>query len=94
MSLILLVVLGHILLTKETVTTTVNPPIEVNDAQAKLDEELLFWQKVLELQPTSRDILNNISLIYQSKNNIKLAKKYQEAALLVDPNPVKPNNLK
>lgn len=53
---------------------------------ASIDDQIAFWEAQLEKQPTSRDILLNLSMLHQSKNNGDLAKEYKEKAELIDPN--------
>ncbi len=93
-TLILIVVLVHLSTVKVSSLQPPEPPTTVDATQAKLDSDLTFWLKALEKQPSSRDTLNNISLIYQSKNNLDLAKKYKDEALKVDPNFSSSVNLK
>ena len=63
------------------VTKTVIAPNK-KQLQAQLDQQLL----VLELQPSHRDALYNLSLIYDQLGEEKLAQVYLEKAKLQDPN--------
>ncbi|CAN5292530.1 hypothetical protein BH10PAT2_BH10PAT2_4190 [soil metagenome] len=51
-----------------------------------LPSQIEYWQLQLQKQPTSRDILLNLSLLYQQNNQLDLAKEYKTKAEAVDPN--------
>ena len=48
--------------------------------------EMTYWQNALALQPTSRDILWNLSLLYQADGQKDKAKELQAQAQQIDPN--------
>ncbi len=84
--LLLLIGLSHLETQKLSVSAANTAIANQTAAQTKQDQQLAFWLNALKKQPTSRDILINISLIYQSKGDLKLAKAYREKAVLIDPN--------
>jgi tetratricopeptide (TPR) repeat protein len=75
--------------------TNISPgisPLQSNLYQSKeltiqeMDEELRYWLALSELQPTHRDILINISLLYQALGNQVAADEYWQRAHELDPN--------
>lgn len=54
--------------------------------QAKIQEEIVFWQKVLEKQPNSRDALINLSTLKRSINENEEADILWNQAKKIDPN--------
>jgi len=48
--------------------------------------EMTYWQNALALQPTSRDILWNLGLLYQADGQKDKAKELQAQAQQIDPN--------
>jgi tetratricopeptide (TPR) repeat protein len=51
-----------------------------------LDAEIQYWQNLHSIQPNSRDILWNLSLLYQAKGNHKQANQFLQQAKTIDPN--------
>lgn len=50
------------------------------------DEQLEKYLSIASIQPTHRDILINISLLYQAQNNDQKAEQFWIAAKELDPN--------
>ena len=53
---------------------------------SELETTLIYWQKISEKQPLSRDILLNISQLYSALSNEELSEKYFQKAHTIDPN--------
>lgn len=64
----------------QPVTPTAQAPTD------SLQQQIDTWQHVLEKQPTDRDVLWNLSLLYKAKGNDKMAQLYLQKAKQVDPN--------
>lgn len=60
--------------------------IKSEKTQAKIQEEIVFWQKVLEKQPNSRDALINLSTLKRSINENEEADILWNQAKKIDPN--------
>jgi tetratricopeptide (TPR) repeat protein len=52
----------------------------------EIRQELNYWLELAELQPTHRDILINISLLYLAIGDNKTADEYWQRANEIDPN--------
>lgn len=52
----------------------------------KIDQQIQYWEKLKSLQPTHRDVLYNLSLLYAAKNEPSKAQEYWEQARQQDPN--------
>ena len=80
--------------TKETVPaiyqeqTSVSQENEVKSTD--LSDQIEYWQTQLKKQPTSRDILLNLSALYQANHQDGLAKEYKDKAEQIDPNYANP----
>lgn len=51
-----------------------------------LQNEILFWESVLEKQPNSRDVLLNLSHLYSALGDDIKATEFKNKALEIDPN--------
>lgn len=61
------------------------PPTAIT-AEARLDQEIQYWENLHQLQPTHRDILVNLVALYQLKGDEAKATYYLEQARRLDPN--------
>lgn len=59
---------------------------EVYYSQEDLDQQILALEQLLRLQPTHRDLLVNISFLYQAKMDTSRSQYYWQQARLQDPN--------
>ena len=57
-----------------------------NLSQNELTEQIAFWEKVLVIQPHSRDVLLNLSHLYSALQLEAKAAEYKEKAVSIDPN--------
>lgn len=55
-------------------------------SNTNLDQEIEFWENALKQQPTSRDILYNLALLYRAKGDIAKANDEINQARQLDPN--------
>lgn len=63
------------------------PPKETDSAtSAVLTETIKTWEEYHRLQPTHRDVLLNLSLLYSAQGEQEKARKYLLQAQAVDPN--------
>lgn len=51
-----------------------------------LQQQLLTWEKMYQLQPTHRDVLLNIARLQEALGQASAAAEFREAARQVDPN--------
>ncbi len=51
-----------------------------------IEDQLRYWQAQLQKQPTSRDILLNLSVLYEQDNQPDVAQEYRAKAEEIDPN--------
>ena len=64
----------------ETLTGLLQP------SQTQLEKQLIIHQELYRLQPTDRDVLINLALLYRALNQVELADEYWAKAQKVDPN--------
>lgn len=57
-----------------------------NLTQEELQSEVLFWEKIYEKQPFSRDVLLNLSHLYSASGQDEKAAEYKNKASFIDPN--------
>lgn len=89
MFVVFLIIMGYLYSINTTNINGSNHVKSVQDKQTNItsfEEEILFWKKQLELQPTSRDVLWKLSKLYSSNNDQKQAEEYSKQAHIVDPN--------
>lgn len=61
-------------------------PVTLNTSDKELQEQIEYWERLRSLQPTHRDILLNLSLLYQAKGDQAKANEYLLQAKELDPN--------
>jgi tetratricopeptide (TPR) repeat protein len=59
---------------------------QIDASEQQIEEQLKHYLLDLKKQPTHRDILINIALLYQQQNNQVEAEKYYYQAFSLDPN--------
>ena len=77
----LLIVLSSLILSANSA-----PPIKVLAANNNLEEETVFWEKIIEKYPTYVDGLVRLSFLEDQRGNIKKAREYLLLALKLNPN--------
>jgi len=65
---------------------TASPPIITTQSKGELEAELAKWLKIYEQQPSHRDALINLSLLYRALGDTAAAGTYFEQARQLDPN--------
>ena len=77
----LLIVLSSLILSANSA-----PPIKVLAANNNLEEELVFWENIIEKYPTYVDALIRLSFLEGQRGDMEKAKEYLHLALKLDPN--------
>lgn len=64
------------------------PDLYVKSEKSKFDiqEEVIFWENVIEKQPNSRDALVNLSILKKILGENEESSRLWEKARLIDPN--------
>jgi tetratricopeptide (TPR) repeat protein len=57
-------------------------PLDFQDVQ----KEIVYWENISQKQPTSRDVLWNLSELYRYAGDTEKAQEYLQKAKEVDPN--------
>src|SRR3990172_9638384 len=78
---ILLIVLSSLILSANSA-----PPIKVLAANNNLEEELVFWENIIEKYPTYVDALIRLSFLEGQRGDMEKAKEYLHFAFKLDPN--------
>jgi len=55
-------------------------------ATENVDEEILFWQNISDINPTYLDAFLELSLLAAKKGNIRLVRQYLFRAQSINPN--------
>lgn len=73
-----------------TITTVVPKNSDLysikNLKTSDLENEVVFWENILKIQPQSRDVLLNLSRLYSALNLDGKALEYKAKAVNIDPN--------
>lgn len=64
----------------QTVTSALKPD------QKRVQEALEFHLELYRLQPTDRDVLINLALLYRAQNQLETAESFWNQARKIDPN--------
>ena len=61
-------------------------PLKPTTNITTINQEIHYWESLLQQQPTDRDVLYNLSLLYSAKGDKTTAQQYLDKAKELDPN--------